>query len=235
MLFRGLAAFGLTVVSIVVGGFLVVPALFLGANLATFALIVVLAELGFAVTAAVFVAAGETGMSYVKPGLPEDRNRTALIVAGSGVGLAVFAFTVIAAVNLIGISTQPSFSVDLPIHIPSLFLLMIPLSIFVIAPAEEFFFRGVLQTYLKGATTPLNAVLAAGILFALVHIPNYLQLPSVTAMLVMTAIIYVVGVGFGYIYERTESLPVAVGVHAVYNSLLMLGWYYLVTQGIVSF
>lgn len=231
---RGLVAFGLTVLAVFVGGVLVVPALFLEPSLTVLAVVLVLAELGFAAVAFVFVLAGETGWDYVKPGVGDRRRATRSVVVG-GAGLAAFAFTVIASVNLAGIRTVPSVAVDTPFHIPSLLLMMIPLSILVVAPAEELFFRGVLQTYLQGATTPRKAVLSAGTLFALVHVPNYLQLPSLTAMAVMTGVILIVGLGIGYAYEQSESLPVAVGIHALYNSLMMLGWYFLVTRGVVAF
>ncbi|MDY7082583.1 MAG: type II CAAX endopeptidase family protein [Halobacteria archaeon] len=235
LLLRGIVAFGLTLLANVVGGFLVAPAVLLGLgqDLLSVATVFTLAELGYAVAAVFFISANGLGRGYLRLS-SSDWSRISKYIAGFGVVFASFSFITVASVNLAGISTLPSMAVKSPINPPTLFLMMIPLSIVVVAPAEELFFRGVLQTYIGKVTSSRNAVLVAGGLFALVHVPNYLALPSALAMVIMTTVIFVVGLGIGYAYESSDSLYVAIGVHAVYNSLVMAGWYVLVTQGVVS-
>lgn len=231
---RSIVAVGLTILAILIGGVLAVPVLLGGSSGVTqFVGLITMSGAGFLLAAVLFLSATDAGGSYVGAALPSSNALPT--VGGWAVGLAAFAFAAVAAVNTAGVSTLPAYSADAPIDPATSFLLLIPLSIAVVAPAEELFFRGVLQTYLGGATSARGAILGAGILFALVHVPNYVLLPSVAAAAIMTGIIFVVGLGFGLAYERTDSLAVPIGVHAGYNTLMMLGWYGLVTYGVVSF
>lgn len=78
-----------------------------------------------------------------------------------------------------------------------------------VAPiAEEFFFRGLLQTFLVGIAR--NRWLAIGltaIVFGIVHLS---QAHTIVALAVF-------GVLLGYAYERTGSLVVPIMIHAVFN------------------
>lgn len=95
----------------------------------------------------------------------------------------------------------------------------------VIAPiAEEFFFRGLLQTAVQsviGQDKRWMSILPVAVFFGVIHfgaVPWF-----------MLPVLVLLGVIFGWVYERTGSLWCAVGVHAGYNatsvalSLLMRG------------
>ena len=77
----------------------------------------------------------------------------------------------------------------------------------IVAPLfEEFLFRGHLQTLLSRVTRmPWVSVIVTSILFALVHHWS-IWLP-----------IFVLSIGFGYVYERTGNLWVTVLMHAMFN------------------
>lgn len=84
-----------------------------------------------------------------------------------------------------------------------------------IAPiAEEFFFRGLLQTFLAGIVR--NRWLAIGltaIVFGIVHLSQPHTIVALTAL----------GVLLGYAYERTGSLVAPIMIHAAFN-LKTLMW-----------
>lgn len=78
-----------------------------------------------------------------------------------------------------------------------------------IAPiAEEFFFRGLLQTFLTGIAR--NRWLAIGLtamVFGIVHLAQPHTILALTAL----------GVLLGYAYERTASLVPPIMIHAIFN------------------
>jgi membrane protease YdiL (CAAX protease family) len=78
-----------------------------------------------------------------------------------------------------------------------------------VAPiAEEFFFRGLLQTFLAGIVR--NRWLAIGltaIVFGIVHLSQPHTIVALAAL----------GVLLGYAYERTGSLVPSIMIHAVFN------------------
>ncbi len=85
----------------------------------------------------------------------------------------------------------------------------------VVAPLlEELFFRGFLQTTLVNAAGPSwrwPMLLGVGVFFASVH------LGAVPAMALPA--LWLLGVCFGWLYERTGSLWPAIGVHAGFNAI----------------
>jgi membrane protease YdiL (CAAX protease family) len=84
----------------------------------------------------------------------------------------------------------------------------------VIAPiAEELFFRGLLQTYLvRILRSRWAAILAASIVFALVHWARPYHLPALAALALL----------IGYAYERTGSLLPPIVIHAAFNLKTLL-------------
>jgi len=88
------------------------------------------------------------------------------------------------------------------------------LSAVVLAPlAEEIFFRGLLQSSLKRHfRNPWPAVLIASAVFALVHVQQVQDMPS----------LLVLGVALGYNYERTGRLGGPILMHAFFNTFSIL-------------
>jgi len=84
---------------------------------------------------------------------------------------------------------------------------MIVVSAGLLAPlAEELFFRGYVQTFLRYAfKRPWLAVLVTAELFALVH-PTWMR-PQILFL----------GICLGYVYERTGNLWVCIVMHALFN------------------
>lgn len=78
-----------------------------------------------------------------------------------------------------------------------------------VAPiAEEFFFRGLLQTFLAGIfRNRWQAIGLTAIVFGVVHLAQPQTIVALTAL----------GVLLGYAYERTGSLVPSIMIHAVFN------------------
>jgi hypothetical protein len=93
------------------------------------------------------------------------------------------------------------------------------LSIVVVAPVEEFVFRGVVQGRLRDRFGPAPAIVGASLLFGSLHLANYSGNP--VAIVAGALMIAVVGSIFGTLYERTGNLAVPVLVHATYNTILL--------------
>ncbi len=103
---------------------------------------------------------------------------------------------------------------------PTFLLGLAALSVVVVAPVEEFVFRGVIQRRLVDRFGAIPGVAGASLLFGSMHLANYTGrlAPVVAGALLIAA----VGAVFGVAYERTDNLVVPVLVHATYNVVLLL-------------
>lgn len=95
------------------------------------------------------------------------------------------------------------------------------LSLVLVGPVEEFFFRGVIQGRLREALGPASAVGIGGAVFALFHVyPVTLLAPPVAALVHMAAYYTVAGAIFGWVYHRTDTLVAPILVHGTFNAVL---------------
>ncbi|KTG09554.1 abortive phage infection protein [Haloprofundus marisrubri] len=102
-------------------------------------------------------------------------------------------------------------------------LLAAILSLIVVGPVEEFFFRGVVQTRLREALTPVSSIIIAGAAFALFHVYTVALLAPPAAVLIhMLAYYTSMGMIFGWVYHRTETLTAPALVHGVFNATIFL-------------
>ena len=98
------------------------------------------------------------------------------------------------------------------------FVLMVAL-VLVVAPVfEEVLYRGILQQALVSAgVTRWPAILTISALFAVVHlgaVPFYALPP-----------LFVLSIGFGWVYEKTGRLSASIIMHAAFNLVnLLLAW-----------
>ena len=98
-------------------------------------------------------------------------------------------------------------------------LILALLWILILAPiAEEFLFRGVLQTYLKKKFSIKPAILIVSFCFALFHfsplqgLGNFALIPS----------LFIFSCFLGFIYERQHSLLASISLHATLNLITSL-------------
>lgn len=80
--------------------------------------------------------------------------------------------------------------------------------------AEEMFFRGYLQTILLEKMRPAWAIVCSSLFFALYHM-NFLYAPF----------LFVLGILFGVLVQKTKSLWPAIAAHAINNAIAIVFLY----------
>lgn len=212
-------ALGLTVAglaaSIAGGVALAIPVLLYDLRLGDPGVLVALTAAGQLGFLAVAVAYARYAGLRVRIEVP-DRRDLGYALGGvvAGLLLAVVLSVVLAVLEL----APGSVIEEAGVRDPTLFVGLAVLSVLVVAPAEEFLFRGVIQARLRQAFGPVAAVAGASLLFGSLHLANYTGTagPIVAGALVVAAI----GAVFGILYERTDNLAVPILAHGAYNFLL---------------
>lgn len=162
---------------------------------------------------AFLVAADRWDLLGVRLPTPRD---LALVLAGYGLLTGSFyAFSIV--YGALGVETAESGVVAAGMENPTLLLALIPLSLVLVGPGEELFYRGVIQGWLRESFGPAGAVLTASVLFALIHVPGLVG-SSVTSVVATLAIITFLAVYLGALYEYTGNLVVPALVHGLYNA-----------------
>jgi len=111
---------------------------------------------------------------------------------------------------------------------PTYFLVMIPVSLLVVGPAEEILFRGAVQGRLRQSWGVWPAIIVATVLFGLIHIPAITG--GFGAQLSYALLVGVLGLLLGYLYEYTQNILVPSLIHGAYNATLF-GLLYLTEIG----
>ncbi len=96
---------------------------------------------------------------------------------------------------------------------PTPWLVVVLLATVVLAPlAEELFFRGLLESmFRQHVRSPWAAILGAAFLFALIHAPQYQDMPA----------LIILGAALGYNYERTGRLTAPILLHGLFNATMI--------------
>lgn len=110
---------------------------------------------------------------------------------------------------------------DNPVYI----LYFIPIMLLLVAPVEELLFRGILQSVLRESYNMNIGLFIASLLFGLIHIPAAGGISMGALAYVITT--FLLGYVLGYIYEIKKSLLIPIVIHGVYNSILLIGFYYV--------
>ncbi|WP_425498393.1 CPBP family intramembrane glutamic endopeptidase [Halogeometricum salsisoli] len=97
---------------------------------------------------------------------------------------------------------------------------MAALSVVLVAPAEEWLFRGVVQGRLRQGVGPTPAIAGSSLLFVSIHLANYSG--SLLPVFAGASLIVVVGCVFGALSEYTDNLAVPIMTHATYNVVLLI-------------
>lgn len=214
-------ATGLTVLGVVFSVLLSIPALAASLDVVTqFAATFVLSELGFVAAGLVFLRATGNGLDYLRLRVPNLR-AWGFIVGGT-VALFVYRLVAIFGAQTLGLPLAGNSVTQLAEKgFLNTLLLLVPLSLLVVGPAEELLFRGVVQRYLDGAFSHASAVVVTSVLFALVHVPTtWIATPDLAAVSVTLVVLLGLSVMLGYLYVWTENLVVPILVHGLYDALL---------------
>lgn len=103
---------------------------------------------------------------------------------------------------------------------PTVALVLIPLSILVVGPTEEFLYRGVIQTRLRETFDVATTVVIASLIFALIHVPAYYLLADsfLATLATVLLVLFPLGALLGAVYEYTGNLFVPAVAHGLYNA-----------------
>ncbi len=221
----GLAAFGVGIIATLVlavplllAGIPIMERIELAVVLETFAL----QGLGFGGVALAYLAYRGWPSNLLRLHLPSIRD-VGWIVAG--VVLLLGAQVAIGMVFLVlGLEPAEHVLQEAGIGNPEVFLLLIPIHLLLVGPAEELLFRGIIQGRFREYLGPAAAISITSVLFAVLHFGAFLGaelaqiVPSLTIILLLSLLL-------GAIYERTGNIVVPALIHGAFNATVSLIWY----------
>lgn len=140
-------------------------------------------------------------------------------------GFSVLAATLVGfevVLTQLGLAPADNVAVERGLENPRLFLYLILIVLFLNAPAEELLFRGVVQGLFRRAYGVVPGILAASLVFGLVH---YLALGESGSQIAYVGIAMLSGLVLGSLYEYTENLTVPIAAHALWNVIVYVNLY----------
>lgn len=149
-------------------------------------------------------------------------------VVGGFLALVVTATVVGEIITALGIESAQNQVIIEGRNNPTLFLVMLPVTLLFVAPAEELVYRGIVQGQFRRAYGPLPAVVIASLLFGVSHSGALSGSGTVTYLAVATILALILGA----VYEHTENVLVPIGIHAAWNSTLYLDEWLAIVHGI---
>lgn len=212
---------GLTVVaflvSLVAGVAFIVPMFVLGYGIETTVVLVgstAAGQVAFLGVGYVYSRLRDVSVAITRPSGRE------LLVALGGTVAALAVATVLSVLLTVLDLLPQSVIGDIATRNPTFLLGLAALSVVLVAPAEEWLFRGVIQGRLRQRVGPIPAIAGSSLLFGSMHLANYAG--SLLPIVAGAALIVVVGCVFGALYEYTDNLVVPIITHATYNVVLMV-------------
>lgn len=210
---------GLIVAALLIGTALSIPLFALGGtSLAALTAAIILSEAGYAIAGWLYLRRWVS--ESVPITLPTPRQGVWVIASTLlmlGIATGVSALGTVFDVQL-GRLDQ-----DLIAGNPTVVLVMAALSFVLIAPAEEYLFRGVIQQRLMRSMRPSAAIVATSFLFVIPHAIGYLG--GAEGVLLLSTVPFSLAIVMGVLYERVNNLSVPILAHACYNATLFLTAY----------
>lgn len=214
---------GLLVLAIVAQMAVAIPAvmgyLALGGSLTSPAAFVAFAALGQVVFLALGYLFVSRRLGSITTAVP-SRGQLWLVAIGSMLVLTV-TLGGMAAPEAAGLTVPDDAMLVVAQSHPWILLAFAALSLLLVGPAEELFFRGAVQGNLRTAFGPVAAIGLTSLLFGAVHVTGFLSTgvalsPAVLGSLSLNVLSAVV---FGALYERSGNLTVPVVVHGLTNAI----------------
>lgn len=162
--------------------------------------------------------------SYV--GLRWPTLRDAGWIVGGSLLIVVLYYAIVIAAVLAGVEIEPTAVGEFGMRNPRGLLLIAFLSIVLVGPMEELFFRGIVQGTMREAMPAKYAIPLASAAFAAVHVFSFRGQAVLLGSLFLTSLV------LGYAYERTGNLWVAAGMHGGYNAIVALLAYLVLVSGV---
>lgn len=213
-----LVAVGLSLVALVVSSLLSLGSLLFASGTAVVAIlsIYVLIQLGYLVTGWLYLRrwVADSTIRIERP----DRHQLGWTVVSTlflgGIAMGLGYVSTQAGIE-IGRADQGLFLTNRTVVIG-----MAVLSLVLIAPVEEFFFRGVIQRRLTRTFSTPIAIGVTSLLFVLPHAIGYLG--NLQSILFLSLAPFAMAVVVGALYEKFDNFLLPVLCHGVYNATLFL-------------
>ncbi len=211
---------GLVVAALAIGTLLtIVPVAVGGTSLVALTATIVLSEAGYAIAGWLYLRRWFSETVPIK--MPTLRQggwviASTLLMLGIAAGVGVLSTTL--GVQL-GRTDQ-----ELIAGSPTMVLVMAALSFVLIAPAEEYLFRGVIQRRLAWSMRPSAAIVATAFLFVIPHAIGYLG--GAEGVVLLSVVPFSLAVVMGVLYERVNNLSVPILAHGCYNATLFISTYF---------
>lgn len=137
--------------------------------------------------------------------------------------LALFALygTLTLVISTLGVPVAENQVAQMGARNPEILLLLVPFSLLFVGPGEELLFRGLIQGTLRRAFRPASAVVIASAIFAVSHATALTGGGQFSYM----AVVFVLALVLGSVYELSENLVVPAVIHGVYNAVLFTALY----------
>mgnify|MGYP000285199434 CR=1 FL=1 len=176
--------------------------------------------IGFFVVSIGYIHLFTSGFSWLKFESKYPRD-IVYIISGTGLFLLMSGLVYISSnflnIELAKNSIEPILqSSNLSVYV------FVLLSLLVVGPLEELFFRGVLQQHFKKSFTTKMSVIIASFLFSIMHLTSMIGRTGILGYSGYLLLLFFGGVLLGISYEKTDNLLVPMVIHGVYNSLVAL-------------
>jgi hypothetical protein len=203
-------------VSIIAGVAFLVPMLVLGYGIETTGVLLgstAVGQVAFLLVGYAYARVRDVTVAISRPSLRE----AGIALGGTlvAIALAIALSIVLSVLDLV----PESVIGDVAATDPTFLLGLAALSVVLVAPAEEWLFRGVVQGRLRQRFGPLPAILGSSLLFGSMHLGNYTG--ALVPVIAGATLIAAVGCVFGALYEYTDNLVVPIATHAIYNVILL--------------
>ena len=193
-----------------------------------FSVTVVFSGIGLALTTAGYLYARSEPLSFLDVSVPSLRD------VGYTVGGLLGLFTLSVVVSLLfqflGVQSAPS-GIETTVRetgATGALLVLAVLSILIIGPGEELVYRNVIQKRLYDLFPRGQAILLASVVFAAVHVLQYLNSDPLQTLSALS-VVFVLALVLGFVYERTENVVVPAVVHGLFNATQFLLLYVQIT------
>jgi membrane protease YdiL (CAAX protease family) len=174
--------------------------------------------LGTITVAGAYISLSDLDRSYVDARLP-TRREWGYVVVGTALLLAAN-IAISALFGWLGVESTTHSLIRAAEDDPEILLVLVPLSYLVVGPGEELLYRNVIQKSLRAEFSAVGGVAVASVVFAAVHLPAYADPDGTTLALLNTlAIVFVLSLILGAVYERTGNLTVSALVHGSFNAV----------------
>lgn len=144
------------------------------------------------------------------------------LIAGLAIGLVGISMVVSIIATTLEIETAKNSVTPLLQSSMANVYVFIILSILIVGPLEELFFRGTVQRYLRDGFSSKYAVIITALLFAGMHVTSMFGNVGIMGYGMYLVMLFAGGAILGYSYEYTDNLFVPMAGHGFYNAILGL-------------